>query len=158
MHGQPIVGILACWTGDPEMGEHMVAPIKAFGNPVGDILVRRPYAQLQSLLDGTQPKGRRYYWKSEYLAGIDDALCERYMAQAAKIPSPHSAVIFFQLGGALNERAADEALVGNRDARYVLNVAGSGRTRPTTTRTSAGCAGRGRTCGRSRRAARTRTS
>ncbi|MEO8083280.1 MAG: FAD-binding oxidoreductase [Ardenticatenales bacterium] len=125
MHGQPIVGILACYSGDPEMGEHLVAPIKAFGTPIGDILVRRPYAQLQSLLDGTQPKGRRYYWKSEYLAGVDESLCERFMAQAATIPSPHSAVIFFQMGGALNELDADHLPVGNRDARYVLNVAGS---------------------------------
>jgi FAD/FMN-containing dehydrogenase len=125
MHGQPIVGILACYSGDPATGEAVVAPIKAFGNPIGDILVRRPYVQMQSLLDATQPKGRRYYWKSEYLAGIDPALCELAITHAARIRSPHSALIFFQLGGALNQLAADHSPVGNRDARYVLNLAGS---------------------------------
>ncbi len=54
-----------CYSGDPAEGERVVAPIKTFGNPVGDVLVRRPYAQLQSMLDATQPKGKRYYWKSE---------------------------------------------------------------------------------------------
>lgn len=125
MHGQPMVGILACYSGDPEAGEKVVAPLKAFGRPIGDILVRRPYAQMQSLLDGTQPKGRRYYWKSEYLAGVEAALCERVIAHAARIPSPHSGVILFQVGGALNELAQDHSPVGNRDARYVLNVASS---------------------------------
>lgn len=125
MHGKPIVGILACHSGKPEEGEKLVAPIKAYGKPVGDILIRRPYAQMQSLLDGTQPKGRRYYWKSEYLAKIEPALCEKVMANAAKIKSPHSAVIFFQIGGALNQLKATDSPVGNRDARYVLNVAGS---------------------------------
>jgi hypothetical protein len=124
-HGKPIIAMLACYSGKPEEGERLVAPIKALGKPIGDILIRRPYAQLQSLLDATQPKGRRYYWKSEYLSTIEPALCDRFMAQAARIKSPHSAVIFFQLGGVLNKLAPDHSPVGNRDARYVLNIAGA---------------------------------
>jgi len=125
MHGRPMVAILACYSGDPAEGERLAAPIKAFGKPVGDILVRRPYAQMQALLDATQPKGRRYYWKSEYLARLEPELCERFIAQGAKIPSPHSAIIFFQLGGAIGDQDAAHSPVGNRDAAYVLNVAGS---------------------------------
>ena len=125
MHGQPIVAILACHTGPPEEAEKTLAAIKTFGQPVGDILVRRPYAQMQALLDATQPKGRRYYWKSEYLPEIAPELCAAAIAQAAKIRSPHSAVIFFQIAGALNRLAADHSPGGNRDARYVLNIAGA---------------------------------
>ena len=80
---------------------------------------------MQALLDATQPKGRRYYWKSEYLPEIEPALCERAIAHAAKIRSPHSAVIFFQIGGALNAKGAEHSPVGNRDARFVLNIAGA---------------------------------
>jgi FAD/FMN-containing dehydrogenase len=125
MHGKPIVALLACHSGSPEEGERLVAPIKSFGTPIGDVLVRRPYAQMQSLLDATQPKGRRYYWKSEYLPRIEPALCAKVIEHAARIRSPHSAVILFQLGGALNRLEAAHSPVGNRDARYVLNVAGS---------------------------------
>lgn len=124
-HGTPIVAILACHSGRPDDGEKAVAPIKSFGKPIGDILVRRPYVQMQSLLDATQPRGRRYYWKSEYLPRIEPALCERVIDQAAVIPSPHSAVVLFQLDGELNKRSPDERSVGNRDARFVLNIAGS---------------------------------
>lgn len=125
MHGQPIVAILACHTGPVEEAEQAVAAIKSFGRPVGDILVRRPYVQMQALLDATQPKGRRYYWKSEYLPEIAPALCEKAIVQAAKIASPHSAVIFFQIGGALNAVENGHSPVGNRDARFVLNLAGA---------------------------------
>jgi len=125
LHGKPIVAMLACHSGDPAAGEKAVIPIKSFGKPVGDVLVRRPYTQLQSLLDATQPKGRRYYWKSEYLPQIGPALCQKYIDHAGKIPSPHSALILFQLGGALNGLPEDHSPVGNRDARYVLNIAGS---------------------------------
>ena len=125
MHGKPIVALLACYSGKPEEGEKAVAPIKSFGNPIGDVLVRRPYAQMQSLLDATQPKGRRYYWKSEYLARIEPALCEKVIVHAARIRSPHSAVILFQIAGALNRLQEEHSPVGNRDARYVLNITGS---------------------------------
>ncbi len=125
MHGKQIVAILACHSGRLEEGEKAVAPIKLFGNPIGDVMVRRPYVQMQSLLDATQPKGRRYYWKSEYLPRIEPELCEKVIEHAAKIRSPHSTVILFQIGGALNRLAEDYSPVGNRTARYVLNLAGS---------------------------------
>jgi FAD/FMN-containing dehydrogenase len=125
MHGKPIVGILACYTGDPEEGERLVVPIKSFGEPIGDTIARRSYVQMQSLLDATQPKGRRYYWKSEYLSAIESGLGSKFIEHAAKIRSPHSAVILFHLEGALNQLEEDHSPVGNRDARYVLNIAGS---------------------------------
>lgn len=125
MHGKPIVAILACHSGGVEEGEKAVAPIKSFGTPIGDVLVRRPYSQMQSLFDATQPKGRRYYWKSEYLPRVEPALCDKVMEHAAAIRSPHSSVILFQIGGALNTLAEEHSPVGNRGARYVVNIGGS---------------------------------
>ena len=124
-HGTPIVAMLACHTGNADDGERAVAPIKALGKPIGDVLTRRTYLQMQSLLDATQPKGRRYYWKSEYLPRIDSALCEQIIEHAARIRSPYSSVILFQMEGALNRLSQDHSPVGNRDARYLLNIAGA---------------------------------
>ena len=125
VHGTPIVAIVACHTGKVEDAEQAVEPIKHFGHPVADILIRRSYAQTQSLFDATQPKGRRYYWKSEYLPRIEPALCEGVIACAATIPSPHTTIILFQVAGALNKLANDHSPVGNRDAAYVLNIGGA---------------------------------
>ena len=80
---------------------------------------------MQSLLDATQPKGRRYYWKSEYLPRIEATLCDAVIEHASRIRSPHSAVILCQMEGALNQLPPDHSAVGNRDARYMLNIAGS---------------------------------
>jgi FAD/FMN-containing dehydrogenase len=121
-HGKPIVALLAVHSGNPDEGEKLVAQIKSFGDPIGDILVRRPYVQMQSLLDATQPKGRRYYWKSEYLPRIGAELCEKAIEHASRIPSPHSSVILWQMEGALNELGNDHSAVGNRDARYMFNL------------------------------------
>ena len=125
IHGKPIIAVFACYGGPADEGEKAVAPLKAFGAPVADILVRRPFVKMQSILDATQPKGRRYYWKSEYLPALDPALLAQVVEHAARIPSPHGAVILFHIGGALNELAADYSPVGNRGAAFVLNITAS---------------------------------
>ena len=125
VHGKPIVALFVCHSGKVSEGEKMVAPIKAFGSPVGDIIQRRPYISQQSLLDATQPKGRRYYWKSEYLPRLEPALLGTAIKHAQAIVSPHSAVILFPIDGALNRRAEDHSAVGNRNTAWVLNVTAS---------------------------------
>ena len=125
IHGKPIVALLACYSGNLADGDKAVAPIKAFGNPVGDVLIHRPYTQLQSLFDTGNPKGRRYYQKSEYLPGIEPGLCEKVIAHAAKIPSPLSVIMLFQIEGALNHFGEEYSPVGNRNAHFVLNIPGS---------------------------------
>jgi FAD/FMN-containing dehydrogenase len=122
IHGKPIVLLLACHTGGVAEAERHLAPIKAFGKPVGDILQRRPYVTQQSLLDATQPRGRRYYWKSEYLPGIESPMLAKVMEHAKHLTSPHSAVIVFQLGGAVARWPEGHSAVGNRDAAAVLNI------------------------------------
>lgn len=44
---------------------------------------------------------------------------------AARIPSPHAAIVFFQLQGALGELPEDHCPAGNRDTAFVLNITSS---------------------------------
>ncbi len=125
VHGKPIVALFVCHSGNISEGEKLVAPIKAFGSPVGDIVQRRPYISQQSLLDATQPKGRRYYWKSEYLPKLEPDLLATTIRHAQAIVSPHSAIILFPLDGALNRLPEDHSAVGNRNTSWVLNITAS---------------------------------
>jgi FAD/FMN-containing dehydrogenase len=125
VHGKPIVAIFVCYSGAVDHGEALLAPLRSLGQPVADIVMRRPYTQMQSLLDATQPKGRRYYWKSHYLREIDARLVDAAVEHAQRIRSPYSAILFFQVGGALSDLPPDHSPAGNRDAAYVLNIAGS---------------------------------
>jgi FAD/FMN-containing dehydrogenase len=125
VHGKPIVALFICHSGRVEDAEAALAPLRAVGRPIADTVMRRPYTQMQSLLDATQPKGRRYYWKSHYLAGIDGRTIDLAAEHAGRIRSPHSAILLFQIQGALNDRPAGYSPAGNRDAAYVLNITGS---------------------------------
>lgn len=125
IHGKDIAALFVCHSGTLSAGESLVKEIKDFGSRVGDILQPRSYVSQQSLLDATQPAGRRYYWKSDYVGSHDPEMLEIAVGQAKEAPSPHSAILIFPLDGALNTMPRDHSPAGNRDAKSVFNVAGS---------------------------------
>lgn len=125
VHGEAIVALFVCDTGPVNEAERRVAPIKAFGSPAGDVIQPRSYVSQQSFLDATQPKGRRYYWKSEYLPKLEPEMLAKAIEHAKRIVSPHSAILLFPLDGAISRLPEDHSPVGNRDAASVLNITAS---------------------------------
>jgi FAD/FMN-containing dehydrogenase len=124
-HGKPIVAIVACHTGDPRQAEDDLAPLKAFGKPVADLIMPKTYVGQQSMLDATQPKGANYYWKTEFLPEVNDDFVAAFLANAEGIESPMSQMMMFHIAGAVNEHAEDDGAVGNRDAAFVAGAAGA---------------------------------
>jgi len=121
-HGRPIIGLLVCHSGAD--AEADLAPVRALGDPIADLVTEKPYTDQQSLLDGMEPKGRHYYWKTEYLTGLSNEFLYIFRDSALKVTSPLSESIVIYLAGAVNERAHDDGAVGNRDARYMTAFAG----------------------------------
>lgn len=118
-HGKPIIGVVAFHTGPVDQAKEDVSPLRRL-NPIVDLVVEKTYTQQQSMLDPTQPKGLHYYWKSEYLSGITDELVAMFREHGARVTSPLSQIIIFQLGGAIADRDADDGAVGNRNAEWVI--------------------------------------
>lgn len=123
-HGKPVVAMLACHTGDLSRAAEDLAPIRAAGNPIADLIVQKPYVEQQSMTDPTQPRGMHNYWKSEFLPPLSDELLQTYREQAAGIALPMSQIVLFQLGGALADHDPGATSFGNRDAAYVFFAAG----------------------------------
>ncbi len=128
--GKPIVAIAACHTGDPAQAAKDIAPIKALGEPIVDLIGETTYAAQQSLLNATQPKGLNYYWKTGYFTEIPDEMLDAFLGGALKATSPMSQTIVFHLGEGLRQRADDDGAVGNRDARYVAGAAAAWKDGP----------------------------
>jgi FAD/FMN-containing dehydrogenase len=121
-HGKPIIGLLVCHSGADAAGD--LAPVRAVADPIADLVTEKPYTDQQSMLDGMEPKGHHYYWKTEYLAGLTKEFLETFRDSALRVTSPLSESIVVHLAGELNERADDDGAVGNRDARYMTAFAG----------------------------------
>ena len=122
-HGKPVVGMVVCHSGADAATD--LAALEALGTPIVNLVTEKPYTAQQSMLDATQPKGPHYYWKTEFVPGLEDGFLEAFRSGALGVTSPMSQSIIFHIGGALNERAVDDGAVGNRDAQYVTGFAGS---------------------------------
>jgi FAD/FMN-containing dehydrogenase len=123
-HGRRICAMAVCHSGDPDRAGEALAPVRALGDPVFDLLGVRPYTAVQSYLDGTEPKGHHYYWKTEFLAELGEELCATLRDLFAGCPVPEADIGLLHLGGALNERDEDDGAVGNRDARFAVGLKG----------------------------------
>jgi FAD/FMN-containing dehydrogenase len=123
-HGERVCAMAVCYSGDLTRVDAALAPIRALGDPVVDLLQEQPYVQIQSYLDATEPKGDDYYWKTGYVSELTDGLLSTVRELASECPIPRAEVAFLHLGGALNERAADDGAVGNRDAQYAYGAIG----------------------------------
>jgi FAD/FMN-containing dehydrogenase len=123
-HGERVCAMAVCYSGDLGEVDAAMAPIRALGDPVFDMLAQQPYTSVQSYLDATEPKGNHYYWKTEYLAELSDDFLSTWRDLAAQCPSADTQMGILHLGGALNEHEADDGAVGNRDARYACGALG----------------------------------
>ena len=123
-HGERLCAMAVCHSGDAGDRDDALAPIRALGEPVVDLLEEQPYTQVQSYLDDTEPKGEHYYWRTEYLAELSDDVLASMRELFAGCPIPEAQLGLLHLGGALNEHASDDGAVGNRDARFVIGANG----------------------------------
>ena len=124
LHGKRVCTMAICYSGDLKKTDAVLAPLAALGEPVFDLRQNQPYAQLQSSLDATEPKGLHYYWRTHYASELSDGLLATAKDLAAENPIPAAEVAFLHLGGALCDHDWDDGAVGNRDARYASGAIG----------------------------------
>ena len=116
--GEPFFSITGCYVGSHHDGERALSPIVRFGSPVETSLATVPYLEIQSGGDALFPRGRRYYWKAQFLreigAGAIDALLDAY----AKAPNTSSLLVFQHVGGAIARVPTPDSPYANRDAAF----------------------------------------
>jgi FAD/FMN-containing dehydrogenase len=97
--GAKLVGLVAAHCGSLADGEKAVAPIKAFGPPVMDMLGPIPYCVQNSLLDASFPKGALNYWKASFITDLSDASIRTLLDAFAACPSPMSQMVIEHFHG-----------------------------------------------------------
>jgi hypothetical protein len=116
------VVIGACYAGSVEEGERAVAPLRRFGEPLVDLIRPTPYVSHQALFDPTAPHGLGYYWKSEYVPSLSDALIDTLAERAWGAPTPESYTIIFHLGGAIGRQDPEGSAFEDRRAAHAVNI------------------------------------
>ena len=116
--GMKVVALIVCYNGPIEQGEAVLKPLREFGPPLADLVSPMPYTQQQQLLDEGFPFGLQNYWKSEFLKDLPDEAIDILVDRFEQVPSPLSAIVLEQFGGAYRRVAAGENAFSHRDWDY----------------------------------------
>jgi FAD/FMN-containing dehydrogenase len=121
-YGTPVLGLLLVWSGDIAEGMRATAPLRAVGTPLGDLVRPVPYRAVQTLIDGSAPKGTHAYWRSHRLPELSDAVIDKIVALVESLTSPLSLLNGWAIGGAASRVAADATAVGEREVGFELRL------------------------------------
>ncbi len=116
--GERYFSISACYAGPIDEGERAVSALRKYGKPIEDRIAPISYLQIQSAGDSLFPRGRRYYWKAQFLRELSDAAIETLLESYASAPSTASLLVLQHVGGAIGRVSWDATAYVNRDALY----------------------------------------
>lgn len=116
LHGQPLIAVAVCWTGDEATGVDLVQVMRAL-SPEIDLVGPMPYAELQSMID--DPPGFRQYWSADYHDTFPDGALDVFLDAGADRASPMTQHLLLPWGGALARVDADATPLSQRSARWV---------------------------------------
>lgn len=121
-HGKEIVVFAVCYTGEPAKAQEALAPLRALGEPIADVIGPQPYAAWQTAFDPLLTPGAYNYWKSHNFTALSDGLVDTLVDSIGTLPTAECEVFIAQLGGASGRIAADATAFPHRDANFVMNV------------------------------------
>jgi hypothetical protein len=123
--GEPVVALVACYAGPLENGERALAPLRRFGPPLVDTFDRLPYTAMQALMGAAFPEGRLNLLVVSLTSTITDETIEAITDAAARVPSPHSAIVFADCHGAYGRVADVDTAYPHRHLQYDLVILSS---------------------------------
>lgn len=118
--GNQVVGIVPCWCGSLEEGERVLAPIRAFGPPLADLIQPMPYSTMNTLTDEVIPSGFRHYWKQNLLRELSDDALDTIIDHVTRVVSPRTVVLIDHVHGAARRVAPTATAFPHRDAPHGL--------------------------------------
>jgi FAD/FMN-containing dehydrogenase len=122
VHGTEVVVLALCYAGDPASGEKALAPFKAIGKPIADVVGPSPFAGWQTAFDPLLTPGVRNYWKSHDFVELSDGLIDTLLDAVKRLPTPDCEIFIGNLGGAINRVAPDATAYPHRNIEFVMNV------------------------------------
>jgi FAD/FMN-containing dehydrogenase len=121
-HGHEVAIVVAMYAGEIDEGERILAPLRAFGQPIADVIGPAMYTSFQQAFDPLLTPGARNYWKSHDLRQVSDGAARTILDFVSRLPTPDCEIFLGQLAGAAARVPPEAMAFSRRDAEFVLNV------------------------------------
>lgn len=116
--GQPVVGVIISYAGDPVVGAEVVGPLVGFGAPLLSQVGPIPYLGVQRLIEAGNPHGMQNYWTADFLFGLPDEAIEGFVAVATAPVSPMTQITVIPGGGAVARVPDGDTAFAQRQAAF----------------------------------------
>ena len=124
VHGTEVLVLAALYAGPMADGEKALAPLRAIGKPIADVISPHPFTGFQAAFDPLLTPGARNYWKSHDFLALEDGLLDSLLEYVGTLPDPQCEIFIAHMGGATNRVPTDATAYRHRDAEFVMNVHG----------------------------------
>jgi FAD/FMN-containing dehydrogenase len=120
-HFKPVFNILVVYTGDPDEGQSVVAPLRTLAEPVAEVLMPMPYS---GIYEFTAEIAQRHHAtvRSGFMDGLSDAAIEAIVTNVETGFDPYGLVQIRGLGGAFARVPNDATAFAHRDKSIFLAV------------------------------------
>lgn len=119
----PMTFLCPFWCGDDlGAGEKAVDPLRSLGHAVVDQVTPMPYAAALSMFDSSMAEGSHYLLRSRWLAEVSPTAVDAFVAGAAEVSSPYSALILNRFHGAASRVAPAATAFAQRAPHLAVEV------------------------------------
>lgn len=122
--GRKVCGIVWCYTGSLAKAADVTAPVREFGSPLMVGLHEMPFSALQQAFDGVYPAGLQWYWRSDFCEEISDAAIEVHRKYGALLPTGHSTIHMYPVGGAAARIGSKATAFAYREGGWAAVIVG----------------------------------
>ncbi|HVM98655.1 MAG TPA: FAD-binding oxidoreductase [Caulobacteraceae bacterium] len=123
--GTRVAGLVMGYNGDLAAGEAALAPFRAFGAPIADMVRPMSYGERQVLLDEPNAThGLHRYWRSAFTEQMSDEFIRIMIDGANHFSSPMSALLMFYMHGAMTRVGESETAFAARRPQWDIDVIG----------------------------------
>jgi hypothetical protein len=121
VRGQPVIGVIVTYAGDPAEGEKVLHPVVSFGPPGVAMVQPMPYVAVQQMIDAGNKKGFQNYWSGDFFTDLPDEAVDTLVGIATNPVSPLTQIILVPGGGAVARVAEDATAFGQRSAPWNIH-------------------------------------
>jgi hypothetical protein len=121
---QKMCGVVWCYVGPKEQADAVFAPIKSFGPPAMYGVHEMPFPMLQRAFDELYPPGLQWYWRADFMNELSDEAIAEYAQSGERMPTMHSSMHIYPVGGAASRVGPHETAFSYRDANWSSVIVG----------------------------------